>query len=101
MGLRLSLQAILETLLGSQNVYFQPPPTMSIEYPCIIYKRDNAQTRFAGDKPYSYTKKYTVTYIDRNPDSIVPDKIAKLRRCVHNRSFTADNLNHDVFTLFF
>lgn len=98
---RLQLQALLEGLLGSNCVYFQPPPTVAMQYPCIVYHRDNADTKFADNGPYQYTKKYQVTVIDRNPDSLIPDKVAKLPLCQFNRYFAADNLNHDVFSLYY
>lgn len=98
---RLELQTILKDILGSDNVYFQPPNGLQIKYPCIVYSRDDAKTEFANDKPYTYTKRYQVTVIDKNPDSDIPDKVALLPMCSFNRFFTADNLNHDVFTLFF
>jgi hypothetical protein len=101
MGQRLELQTLLVDLLGSTNVYFQPPPTVKMQYPCIVYRRDWANTIFAGGKPYNYTKRYQVIVIDPNPDSIIPDKIAELPMCVFERFYTADNLNHDVFKLFF
>lgn len=101
MGQRLELQTLLETILGSRNVYFQPPANVQMQYPCIVYNRDNADTKFAGNKPYRNVKRYQVTVIDRNPDSVIPDKIAALPMCSFNRFFTADNLNHDVYTLFF
>lgn len=101
MGLRLQLQSLLEEVLGTDNVYFQPPANVQMQYPCIIYARDAAVTRFAGNKPYRYTKRYQVTVIDRDPDSEIPEKVANLPLCIHNRYFTADNLNHDVFNLYF
>lgn len=72
-----------------------------MEYPAIVYKRETASTEFAGNDPYRYTKRYQVTVIDRNPDSEIPDKVAAMPMCVHNRFFTANNLNHDVFVLYF
>jgi hypothetical protein len=72
-----------------------------MQYPCIVYNRDSADTEFADNTPYRYTKRYQVTVIDRNPDSGVPDKVAALPRCSYDRFFTADNLNHDVFNIFF
>jgi hypothetical protein len=72
-----------------------------MRYPCIVYKRDYAYTEFAGNLPYKYCKRYQVTVIDRDPDSPFPDKIAALPMCTFNRFFTADNLNHDVFNVFF
>ena len=98
---RSELHQILIGILGSTNVYFQPPPTVKMSYPCIVYARDTAETKFADGKPYTYTKKYQITVIDANPDSDIPDKVAKLPMCVHNRFFAAEQLNHDVFKLFF
>ncbi len=101
MGPRLDLQTLLEVILGSSNVYFQPPANVQMQYPCIVYKRDDAVTEFSGNKPYRYTKRYQVTVIDRDPDSVIPDRVASLPMCLFNRFFTADNLNHDVFNLYF
>ena len=101
MGLRLQLQDILEGLLGTESVYFQPPASIQMQYPCIVYMRDIAVAQFADNNPYRHTKRYQVTVIDRNPDSVIPDKVAALPMCAHNRFFTADNLNHDVFQLYF
>lgn len=101
MAPRLELQAILIDLLGSENVYFQPPPTVQMQYPCIVYKRDDEETEFANDKPYKSLRRYLLTYIDQDPDSNVLAEIAMLPMCVYDRNFTADNLNHDVYKLFF
>ena len=101
MGTRQELHNILLALLGSNNVYFQPPPTVKMIYPCIVYKRDYAKTEFADNKPYSHKKRYLVTYLDSDPDSDIPEKIAALPTCVFDRFYTADNLNHDVYKLFF
>lgn len=101
MGQRLDLQAILEGILGTGNVYFQPPNGLAIEYPCIVYHQDNAVTEFADNNPYRYTKRYQVTYMDKNPVSGIPDKIAQLPMTLFNRFFPADNLNHFIFTLYF
>lgn len=101
MGQRLQLQSLLEVLLGSSNVYFQPPATSEMRYPCIRYEPDIADTAYADDLPYRRTKRYQVTVIDRNPDSLIPDKVAQLRLCKHSRFFTANNLNHHVFDLYF
>lgn len=102
MGRRLDLQTLLETLVPEGGkVYFQPPANVQMQYPCIVYNRDTAVTRFADNNPYRYTKRYQVTVIDRDPDSEIPDKVALLPMCLFQRFFAADNLNHDVFNLFF
>lgn len=101
MAPRPELQQILVDLLGSNNVYFQPPSNIQMQYPCIVYRRDFLDIRHANDKPYKHKMRYQVTVIDRNPDSLIPAKVAKLPTCSFDRFYTADNLNHDVFQLFF
>jgi hypothetical protein len=101
MGQRLQLQSLLETVLGSRNVYFQPPSNVQMQYPCIVYSRDDVSTQYADNHPYRNTKRYQVTVIDKDPDSNIPEEVAFLPLCSFDRFFTADNLNHDVFTLFF
>lgn len=101
MARRQELQTLLELLLGSSNVYFQPPENVKMQYPCIVYMRDFASTEFASNNPYRYTKRYQLIYISRDPDDPIPDQIAKLPMCSFVRFYTADNLNHDVFNLYF
>jgi hypothetical protein len=101
MAPRTSLQSLLESLLSSDKVYFQPPATIKMVYPAIVYARDDENAAFADNAPYRRTKRYQVTVIDRNPDSDIPDKIAELPLCTFSRHFVVDNLNHDVFNLYF
>lgn len=101
MAPRLELQTLLEVLLGSENVYFQPPASVQMVYPCIYYKRDTSDTEFADNNPYRVEKRYLVTVISRDPDSDIPDKVAALPMCIHSRFYTANNLNHDAFTLYY
>ena len=96
---RLSLQDLLETL--TEHVYFQPPTNIVMDYPCIVYQLDAGRSEFADDVPYRYTKRYAVTVIDKDPDSLIPDMVAALPTSSLNRFFIADNLNHTVFNLYF
>ena len=99
MGRRFELHDILVQI--TSNVYFQPPSNIEMEYPCIVYERDAADSKFAGNRPYSYTQRYAVTLIDPDPDCDILAKIKDLPQCEFNRHFTANNLNHDVFTLYY
>lgn len=101
MGSRLQLQTLLEALVGTRNVYFQPPANVVMKYPCIVYQRDYAETNFADNSPYSRTKRYQVTIIDANPDSEIPDKVANLPMSAFTRFFAANNLNHDIYNIYF
>lgn len=101
MANRLNLQTILEKLLGNRNVYFQPPSSIKMNYPAIRYSLDGIDTHHADNTVYSQHKSYALTYIDSNPDSDIVDKLADLPKCRFNRFYTADNLNHYVFTIYF
>lgn len=100
MGSRLTLQTMLEELLGSRNVYFQPPASINLLYPAIVYSRSKIENVFADDTVYKQDKSYELTIIDEDPDSEIVDKISKLPKCRYERHFVSDNLNHDVFILF-
>lgn len=95
------MQALLEGVLGSTFVYFQPPSNVQMQYPCIVYQRDSARTEFAGNRPYNYTQRYQLTLISRDPADETLAKIAAMPMTAYNRFFVADNLNHDVFELYF
>ena len=99
MGQRLDLHYRLKQI--ADNVYFQPPANVHLIYPCIIYERARANVNFAGNNPYKYMKRYKITVISGNPDDLIADEIAQLPLCTHDTFFTADNLNHDVFTIYF
>ena len=101
MDRRLQLHEVLKTILGSSNVYFQPPSTVQMTYPCIVYKLATIVPTFADDCVYSQRQKYTVTVIDRNPDGLIPGKVSKLPFCKADNFFTFDNLNHYPFTLYY
>lgn len=101
MGPRLKLQELLEEIQGSGNVYFQPPANVQLQFPCIVYQRDDLDTKFADNAPYGLKQRYQITAIDRNPDSDTPSKLAALPLCTFNRFFVANNLNHDVYNLYF
>lgn len=98
---RLNLQTELETILGSRNVYFQPPSSVRIQYPAIVYSRKDIEKRSANDGVYQKLPSYEVILIDKNPDSKFVDKILELPYCSFDRHYESDNLNHDVFTLYY
>ena len=99
MGQRVDLNAIFKTF--TNNVYFQPPEDISLQYPCIIYSRTYGDTQFANDKPYSLRTRYQVMVLDQNPDSEIPGKVALLPTCVFDRHYVKDNVNHDVYKLYY
>lgn len=100
MASRIDLHEELCDILGSRNVYFQPPESVKLKYPCIIYERDNMEIIHADDTSYHLFKRYNVTVIDKDPDSEIPDKVALLPHCRFDRHYKGDNLNHDSFSIY-
>lgn len=101
MGQRIDLHNLLRGLLGSDKVYFQPPPDFRMEYPCILYNLERIHIGSADNRTYRTEKQYLLTVIDSNPDSLIPQKVAELPRCSYDRHFKTSNLIHDVFTIIF
>lgn len=101
MGTRLELQNKLEEILGSRQVYYQPPETVKMEYPAIVYFRDKIRTDNADDRVYLKTNKYSVIVISKRPEDSLINRILGLSYCVHERAYKSDNLYHDAFTLYF
>lgn len=96
---RLELHEQLVSILGSNNVYYQPPSTVSMKYPAITYSRKTINNIHANDEVYNQTREYQITVIDKDPDSVIVNKMSLVKRIKHVRHYSSDNLNHDVFNL--
>lgn len=102
MASRLKLHEELCELLESRNVYYQPPASVLMKYPCIKYSRSGIDHKRANDMIYGNTNRYEVIVIDPDPDSKIPEKIlSHFRMCSFDRGYAADNLNHFVITLYY
>lgn len=101
MASRLKLQTELEELLGTKNVYYSPPASLKMQYPAIVYSRSDIDNAHANNSVYKQEYAYEIIVIDRNPDSEIVKKVSRLPRCRFNRHYPSDNLNHDVFTIYY
>lgn len=102
MARRLELQTALESILQTRHCYFNPPETIKLSYPCIVYHRENGDSKYANNKLYRYIESYSITVIDRNPDSEIPKKIQEaFELCHFERFFISDNLNHWVLRIYY
>ena len=101
MASRLSLQTKLEELIGSDNVYYQPPPSIEMKYPAIKYSTNDIENTHADNTVYKQNHRYELTVIDSNPDSVIVDTISKMLFCKFDRHYKSNNLNHTVFTLYY
>lgn len=98
---RLDLHELLCEVLGSRNVYYSPPESVKIKYPAIVYSRSDIDNKFANDSVYKQSHVYSITVIDDDPDSEIVERMSSIPKCKFDRHFVSDNLNHDLFTLYY
>lgn len=101
MSNRLELHELLCDILGSTNAYFQPPESVKMKYPAIKYSLNDVENNHANDGIYIQSVGYQLVVIDKDPDSEIAKKVSKLSKCSFDRSYTVDNLNHYVFTIYY
>ncbi len=97
---RIELDNKFREILNSTNVYFQPPESVKMQYPCIRYRVNDYGTGYADNLPYKIEKSFMGTIITKNADSDIIEKILKLPKCRFDRFYTADNLYHWVFIIY-
>lgn len=85
---------------GDRHSYFDPPMELKMKYPAIRYKRTRIDPVYANNIVYMYRTPYELILIDKNPDSEYVAKLLALPYCRHVRHYTANNLHHDVFTIY-
>lgn len=93
-------QSTFEELLGSRNVYYNPPASLKMNYDAIVFTRSKIENVYANNLPYVQSIRYEVTTITKDPDAPIIDAISGLALCEHDRQFVSDNLYHNVFTLY-
>lgn len=98
---RIDLHEELVRILGSNNVYFQPPESIKLKYPCIVYTKTSMPKVNADDGMYKINTGYKVVYVHKDPDE--DDLVKELLQIPHSRystCFTSDNLYHDVLEIY-
>ena len=100
---RLELQQIFERILGSRRVYFQPPPSLLMEYPCIKYNKSAVRLTMADDKIWNHRQAYSVTVMDYDPDSQIPFNILEeFGSLVRVEAFySSSGINHTKLVLYY
>ena len=97
---RLKLQEELASVLGSSNVYFQPPESIVMKYPCIVYEKKAIESLYADNSRYFQSQMYDVTVIDKDPDSsVVQSLLDHFKYIYYDRHYVVDNLNHDSLVI--
>jgi hypothetical protein len=97
---RKKLSEILHDILGSDNVYFDPPESIKMKYPAIVYTRAKIDTRKADNLKYLSSDRFEVTFIHKDADNSIVDAILDIPYASMDRMFKVNDLRHDVFTVY-
>lgn len=100
---RLGLHERLCEILGSRNVYYQPPENFRMHYPCIVYSPNPTRDRYADNIRYLVRFSYSVQIIAHDPEFELFDTFPdNFTHCTESgQRFAADNLNHANYTLYY
>lgn len=101
MGNREDLDAILCSTIGSEFVYFQPPESLKIQYPCVVYSLASFYEPKADNMTYHRKRVYDMVYITKDPDDPMIETLADLQFCSMKKPYTADNLHHYPYTIYY
>lgn len=99
---RIKIQAELEELLGSDHVYFQPPESAKLQYPCIIYYLTDIDGFHADNVNYETTFCYEATLVSKNENFDLADRILKhFPTCAYDGHYVSENLYCDAFMIYY
>ena len=96
------LHRALKTIPNVKKVYFQPPSSEKMIYPCIIYQINDNKVSYSNNDIYLNTLRFNAIVIDYDVESEIPSRLLHSRDIYYasfDRFYTADNLNHWVFDL--
>lgn len=96
------LQAILANLEGVDHAFIQHGDLTKVpaNETYVIIERSGSQNFFADNILYWGKKRYTVTLVERAPDSLVPDRIEAFP-ATYDRRFVRNGQYHTAFQLYF
>ena len=99
---RIEFHELLCNVLGTRYAYFQPPESIKMKYPCIVYAKSSGRPTYADNNIYTFKQGYDVTVIDPDPDSSIPKSLMETFSYIqHDREYIADNLHHSTFTIYY
>ena len=101
MKTRDDMQTLLESVLGSQNVYFQAPPNTGMKYPCIVYRFETFDRKNADNKPYLLTGRWEIHHMYKSIKNDLKVKMLFAAPWVeHDRRLVIDGVYNDFYTIY-
>lgn len=96
---RLTLQNKLEEILGSRNVYYNPPESQKMNFPCIVYNMTNIQPIHADNKTYLDYTTYKLIHVSKQADSPVIRTILDIPMTRFSTKYVKNGFYHTVIIL--
>jgi hypothetical protein len=101
MDKRVELHKKLVEALGSNYVYFQPPESVKLVYPAIVYDLSNVRKVRTNNGVYLFHDCYTVIHIyDDVEMNMTHQMMETFQYCGFDRQYISDGLYHDVYTIY-
>lgn len=100
---RLKLHQTLCDILGSKNVYYDPPENVKMQYDCIVYSLSQVEQAYANNFTYARTPGYLLTIITRTPEAQTRIVDALMKTCPYvgwDRAYVVDHLHHAVVSIY-
>lgn len=100
---RIDLHNMIKSLTPTGwNIYFQPPESIKLSFPCIIYGRGEIDAKYADDKMYVGKRAYNVQIISRDPECTLAETLMmNISGCKSTGLSVIDNLYHDNLTIYY
>lgn len=98
---RKELDAILRSTLGTTNVYYDPPESFKLKFPCIVYNDSGRVVWKADNGTYIKFRRYMINYITKDADDSMVDTIEELPYCRMRTPYTVDGLFHYPYDIDF
>lgn len=98
---RVDIQEKFKFLLGSDNVYYQPPANLKMKYPAIVYSLDGLDVKRFDNTRLINKNCFSVTHIYRNESENLVETMLKNFEYISfdNRSIV-DGIYNDHYTIY-
>lgn len=83
------------------NVYYQPPESVKLKFPCIVYSMEALSPQYADNLPYLLHQPFSMRYITRDADDELVFQLAQLPKCKHGKPYAKENLYHHPYTIYY
>jgi len=98
---RVDIQEKFKFLLGSNNVYYQPPANLKMKYPAIVYSLDGLDVKRFDNTRLINKNCFSVTHIYRNEsENLVETMLMNFEYISFDNRSIVDGIYNDHYTIY-